>query len=152
MRRFFPIMVLLVVSIAIVPAYAQTITRINPPGLSTPRTYTHVVKAGDLLFIAGQVAVDEKGNVVGQTMAEQLERALSNLEIALRSQGASMGHVVKTTIYTTSVADFSAADAAAVRAKHMAGNFPASTLVQIQQLARPEFKVEIEAIAVAPHR
>lgn len=150
MRRFFPIMVVLVV--VSFPAYAQTITRINPPGLSTPRTYTHVVKAGDLLFIAGQVAVDEKGNVVGQTMAEQLERALSNLEIALRSQGASMGHVVKTTIYTTSVADFSAADAAAVRAKHMAGNFPASTLVQIQQLARPEFKVEIEAIAVAPHR
>lgn len=129
-------------------ANAQPIERINPTGLSTPRTYSHVVKVGNLLFIAGQVAVDEKGNVVGQTMAEQLERVLSNLEIALKSQGADMSHVVKTTTYTTSVAEFSAPDAAAVRAKHMRANFPASTLVQIQQLARPEFKVEIEAIAV----
>jgi enamine deaminase RidA (YjgF/YER057c/UK114 family) len=143
---------LALISLAPVHADAQSIARVNPPGLSTPRTYTHVVKAGNLLFIAGQVAVDEKGQVVGQTMAEQLERALSNLEIALRSQGASMGHVVKTTIYTTSVAEFSAPEAVAVRAKHIAGNFPASTLVQIQQLARPEFKVEIEAIAVAPPR
>jgi enamine deaminase RidA (YjgF/YER057c/UK114 family) len=132
------------------PVAAQTLERINPPGLSTPRTYTHVVKAGKLLFIAGQVAVDEKGNVVGATMAEQLERVLANLQIALKSQGADFGHVAKWTIFTTSVAEFSAPDAAAVRRKYVVDKFPASTLVQIQQLARPEFKVEIEAIAVLP--
>lgn len=134
------------------PATAQSVTRVNPPGLSTPRTYSHVVKAGQFIFIAGQVAIDEKGAVAGTTMPEQLERALTNLEIALRSQGADWSRVVKTTIYTTSVAEFSAPDAAAVRAKHLGENKPASTLVQIQQLANPAFKVEIEAIAVLPGR
>jgi enamine deaminase RidA (YjgF/YER057c/UK114 family) len=132
------------------PAAAQTLERINPPGLSTPRTYSHVVKAGKLLFIAGQVAADEKGNVVGQTMAEQLERVLANLETALKSQGADFSHVAKITIYTTSIAEFTAPEAVAVRAKYIAKQFPASTLVQIERLARPEFKVEIEATAVLP--
>ncbi len=129
---------------------AQTLERINPPGLSTPRAYTHVVRAGKLVFIAGQVAIDEAGKPVGATMAEQVDRALTNLEIALKSQGLDFSHVAKTTIYTTSVAEFSAPDAVAVRAKHMGQNRPASTLVQIQQLANPQFKVEIEAIAVVP--
>jgi enamine deaminase RidA (YjgF/YER057c/UK114 family) len=129
---------------------AQALQRVNPPGLSTPRTYSHIVKAGNLLFIAGQVATDEKGNVVGKTMSEQVDRVLSNLELALKSQGTDLSHVAKITIYTTSIAEFMAPDAAAVRTKHMSDNRPASTLVQIQQLARPEFKVEIEAIAVLP--
>ncbi len=144
---------LLVITCALavtVPAFPQTLQRSNPPGLSTPRTYSHVVKAGNLLFIAGQVGVDDRGVVVGPTMAEQLDRVLSNLEIALKSQGADLSHLAKITIYTTSVAEFSSPEAAAVRAKHMTGNWPASTLVQIQQLARPEYKVEIEAIAVLP--
>ena len=129
---------------------AQTLERINPQGLSTPRTYTHVVRAGKLLFIAGQVAIDETGKPVGATMAEQLDRALTNLGIALKSQGADFSHIAKTTIFTTSIAEFSAPEAAAVRAKHMGQNRPASTLVQIQQLANPMFKVEIEAIAILP--
>jgi enamine deaminase RidA (YjgF/YER057c/UK114 family) len=132
------------------PLGAQALERINPPGLAAPRTYTHVVKAGKLLFIAGQVAVDEKGNVTGTTMAEQLERALANLQLALKSQGADFSHVAKWTIYTTSIAEFTSQEAAAVRRKYASNKFPASTLVQIQQLARPEFKVEIEAIAVLP--
>lgn len=137
-------------AIAAAPLPAQTLDRVNPPGLSTPRTYSHIVKAGKLLFIAGQVAADEKGNVVGQTMAEQVERVLSNLEIALKSQGAEISHVAKITIYTTSIPEYLSPEAAAVREKHMGGKWPASTLVQIQRLARPEFKVEIEAVAVLP--
>lgn len=146
--RFGPMIPALTIFAA--PAATQTLDRINPAGLSTPRTYSHVVKAGKLLFLAGQVAVDEKGNVIGQTMAEQLERVLTKLEIALKSQGADFSHVAKITIYTTSIAEFSAPEAAAVRAKHIAKGFPASTLVQIERLARPEFKVEIEATAVLP--
>lgn len=151
MTRGYLVAILLPILLTLAsPLPGQTLERINPPGLSTPRTYSHVVKAGKLLFIAGQVAVDEQGNVVGRTMAEQLARALANLEIALKSQGADFGHIAKTTIFTTSVAEFSAPEAVAVRAKYMAGKPPASTLVQIQQLARPEFKVEIEAVAVLP--
>lgn len=147
--RFVPISLAALTMLA-ASAGAQTLERINPPGLSVPRTYSHIVKAGKLLFIAGQVAADEKGNVVGQTMAEQVERVLSNLETALKSQGADLGHVAKITIYTTSIPEYLAPEAAAVREKHMAGKWPASTLVQIQRLARPEFKVEIEAVAVLP--
>lgn len=131
-------------------AGAQTLQRINPPGLTTPRAYTHVVRAGNLLFIAGQVAIDEKGDVVGTTMAEQLDRVLTNLSIALKSQGADFSHVAKITTYTTSIPEYTAADAVAVRTNHMGENRPASTLVQIQRLANPQFKVEIEAIAVLP--
>ncbi len=131
-------------------AAAQTLERINPPGLSTPRAYTHVVKAGKLLFIAGQVSVDENGKPVGTTMAEQLDRALGNLAIALKSQGADFSHVAKTTYFTTSIAEFSSPDTVAVRTKHLGNNRPASTLVQIQQLANAQFKVEVEAIAVLP--
>ena len=131
-------------------AGAQALQHINPPGLATPRAYTHVVRAGNLLFIAGQVALDEKGDVVGSTMAEQVDRALTNLGLALKSQGADFSHLAKITIYTTSIPEYTAADAVAVRTKHMGENRPASTLVQIQRLANPRLKVEIEAIAVLP--
>ncbi len=143
---------ILTVAIFLAPSIAgsQALERINPAGLSEPRTYTHVVKAGKLLFIAGQVGVDEKGTLVDPGMVEQLSGALGNLQIALKSQGADFSHVAKITIYTTSITEFSAPEAATVRAKFFGDLRPASTLVQIQQLARPEFKVEIEAIAALP--
>jgi len=133
-----------------VPASAQKLERINPDGLSTPQTYTHIVKAGNLLFISGQVGAKADGTIAGTGMAEQLEQVLQNLQTALRSQGATLGHIAKITIFTTSIAEFRAPDAAAVRAKFFGDNKPASTLVQIAQLASPDYKVEIEAIAVLP--
>ena len=148
MTRGWLIAALLVAAPAL--ARAQALERINPAGLSTPRTYSHIVKAGKLLFIAGQVGVDEKGTLAGPGMVEQLTRVLGNLQTALKSQGADFSHVAKITIYTTSITEFSTPEAAAVRAKFFGDLRPASTLVQIQQLARPEFKVEIEAIAVLP--
>ena len=144
------VFVLALLAISAGTVTAQQLEFINPPGLSTPRAYTHVVRSGNLVFIAGQVAIDDTGKVVGTTMAEQLDRALINLETALKSQGADWSHVAKTTTFTTSVTEFSAPDAVAVRSKHLGPHKPASTLVQIQQLANPLFKVEIEAIAVVP--
>jgi enamine deaminase RidA (YjgF/YER057c/UK114 family) len=129
---------------------AQTVQRINPPGLSTPTTYSHIVRAGNTLYIAGQVGADAQGKVVGQGMTAQLEQVLENLQIALKSQGADFSHVTKITIYTTDVDAFRAPDAAAIRAKYFGANRPASTLVGISRLAAPEYKVEIEAIAVVP--
>ena len=79
-------------------------------------------------------------------MAEQLDRVLTNLGLALKSQGADFSHIAKiTTIYTASIAEFR--EAAKVR-EEFGANRPASALVQISQLANPAFKVEIEAIAV----
>lgn len=129
-------------------AAAQSIQRINPPGLSTPTTYSHIVKVGNTLYIAGQVGADASGKVVGAGMAQQLEQVLMNLQTALKSQGADFANVVRITIYTTDVDAFRAPDAAAIRAKYFGNNRPASTLVGVMRLASPEYKVEIEATAV----
>ncbi|MGE0866480.1 MAG: RidA family protein [Vicinamibacterales bacterium] len=141
---------LLSLLVAAGPAFAQKIERINPPGLSTPTTYSHIVKAGDILYIAGQVGADAQGKVVGSGMVAQLEQVLKNLQIALKSQGADFSHVTKITIYTTDVDAFRAADAAAVRATYFGAHRPASTLVGVTRLASPDYKVEIEATAHLP--
>ncbi|MGH9314564.1 MAG: RidA family protein [Vicinamibacterales bacterium] len=153
-RRTFSVIVAEVIVTAVIVvvaagAYAaQQLERINPSGLSSPQTYAHVVKAGKTLYIAGQVGAGPDGALAGPGMAEQLDRVLTNLGLALKSQGADFSHVAKITIFTTSIAEFR--EAAAVRAKHFGAHHPASTLVQISQLANPAFKVEIEAIAVLP--
>ena len=129
---------------------AQAIQRINPPGLSTPATYSHIVRAGKTLYIAGQVGANADGKVVGPGMAQQLEQVLKNLEIALKSQGADYSHITRITIYTTDVDAIRAPDAAAIRAKYFGAHRPASTLVGVARLASLEYKVEIEATAVLP--
>jgi enamine deaminase RidA (YjgF/YER057c/UK114 family) len=139
-----------VILAAAATAGAQQLQKINPEALGTPQTYTHVVKAGKLVFIAGQVGASADGKVVGPGMAEQLEQVLKNLAVALKSQGADFSHVAKITIFVTSIDEFRAPDARAVREKHFGPHKPASTLVQISQLANPSFKVEIEAVAVLP--
>jgi enamine deaminase RidA (YjgF/YER057c/UK114 family) len=140
-----------IVLIAGIAAIAgQRLERTNPPGLSTPAAYTHVVKAGKLIFIAGQIGVGADGKVVGPGMKEQAEQALKNLQTALASQGLDFSHVAKVTFYTTSVNEFRAQDVVEVRGRFFAQNKPASTLVQIVQLASPDYKIEVEAIAVAP--
>ncbi len=129
---------------------AQTLQKINPPGLSTPQTYTHVVRAGNLVFIAGQVGADAQGKVAGPSMLAQTEQVMQNLRSALASQNLDFSHVAKITIFTTSIDEFRAEAVAAVRAKYFGSARPASTLVQIARLASPELKVEIEATAVVP--
>ncbi len=143
---------LLMVLLTALPAAAQKLEKINPPGLTKPAagTYTHVVKAGKLLFIAGQTGVNAEGKLVGPAMKEQVEQVFANLAAALKSQGADFSHVTKTTTYVTSISEFRSPEVAAVRAKYAGSNPPANTLVQIQQLADPAYKVEIEAIAVLP--
>lgn len=144
------VVTLVAVLFAAAPVTAQRIERINPAGLSTPATYSHIVKVGDILYIAGQVGADAQGKVVGPGMVEQVEQVLKNLQIALKSQGADFSHVVKINVYTTDVDAFRAPEAAAVRAKYFGANRPASTLVGVTRLASPEYKVEIEATAHLP--
>lgn len=145
---------LLVVNIVIlagvVAIAGQRLERIDPSGLSTPQTYAHIVKAGKLLFIAGQVGAGADGTIAGPGMKEQTEQVMKNLRTALASQGLDFSHIAKITIFTTSIREFRAPDVVEVRARYFGQNRPASTLVQIAQLANPDYKIEIEAIAVAP--
>lgn len=140
----------LIAGIMIGAAAAQGLQKINPPGLSAPQTYTHVVRAGTIAFIAGQVGADAQGQLAGPGMREQTEQVMKNLQTALASQKIGFSHVAKITIFTTSIEEFRAPDVAAVRAKYFGEARPASTLVQVSRLASPEFKIEIEAIAVVP--
>ncbi len=141
----------LVVVLCAATTSAQQIERKNPEGMTQPTGYNHLVKAGNLMFIAGQVAVDGEGNVVGEgDMVAQVRQVLENMKTVLASEGADFSNVVKINIFTTDIDRFRAASD--VRREYFRENPPASTLVQIERLARPGFLVEIEAIAIAPEQ
>jgi len=130
-----------------VSAGAQEILRINPEGMSQPTTYTHVVRHDNLLFLSGQVSADADGNVIGDgDMNIQVRQVLENMKKVLASQGADFSNVVKVTIYTTDIDAFM--QTGDIRREYWTGGAPASTLVQIERLARPVFLVEIEATAI----
>lgn len=123
----------------------------NPSTLSTPTGYTHVVETqgGRTVYISGQIALDKAGNVVGAgDMKAQAKQVFENLKAALAASGATFDHVVKTNTYMTDLADIQALRE--IRAGYYGKNAPASTLVKVAGLARPEFLIEIEAIAVVP--
>jgi 2-iminobutanoate/2-iminopropanoate deaminase len=149
MRTLIPLALGVVIGAGTIVA-AQSLQRVNPPGLSTPTTYSHVVRAGATVYIAGQVGADAQGKVVGPGMKEQVEQVLRNLQTALASQKLDYSHVAKINIYVTSIDEFRAPDVAAIRSKYFGSHRPASTLVQVVRLADPAYTVEIEAIAVAP--
>lgn len=127
---------------------------INPPGAGPAQgLYSHVgkVTGGSLLFIAGQLAVDGKGNVVGKHDFEaQTRQVLENLGAVLEGMGARYDNVVKFTTYLTHSQDIELF--MKVRAemfpKLFAGpQYPPNTLLVIDRLVKEDFLVEIEAIA-----
>jgi len=128
------------------------IKRTNPPTLSTPTGYTHVVEVSGparTVYISGQIALDRGGNVVGAgDMKAQAEQVFKNLEAALTAGGAKFADVVKMNTYTTDISQIQAIRE--VRGKYFGQVAPASTLVQVVHLARPELLLEIEVVAVVP--
>jgi len=131
-------------------AQAQKLERINPDGLTKSPGYSQVVKAGKLVFIAGQTGVTADGKIVGPGMKEQYEQVLANLATALKSQGLDMSHVAMTTTFVTNIEEFRTPEVQALRPKHFGSSPPTSTLVQVVRLANPAYKVEVDAIAVMP--
>jgi reactive intermediate/imine deaminase len=127
----------------------QRVQYLNPPTLSKPTGYSHVVQvhSGRTIYIAGQVAFDQAGNVVGKgDFAAQTTQVFENLKLALAAAGATFEDVVKVNTYVTDMSQ--AQTLRDIRAKYYGRNAPASTLVQIEKLAREELMIEIEAIAV----
>ena len=122
---------------------------LNPSTLSTPTGYTHVVQVhrGRTVYIAGQVAFDKSGNLIGKgDFAAQTTQVFENLKLALAAAGATFDNLVKVTTFVTDLSQIQVLRE--IRAKYYGKNAPASTLVQITQLANPAFMIEIEAIAV----
>jgi enamine deaminase RidA (YjgF/YER057c/UK114 family) len=130
----------------------MTPERINPATLRPPAEYyAHVTKAGNMVFVAGQAAVDKDGKMVGVgDITAQAEEVFRQLEECVRSAGTDLSHVVKLNTYLTRPEDNR--PVAAVRSKYLrdAGLLPASTMVIVARLARPEMLIEIECIAVMP--
>jgi reactive intermediate/imine deaminase len=129
--------------------YAQgaRLRHVNPPALSTPTGYTHVVapQRGRLVFIAGQVSADRSGSVVGKgDFKAQARQVFENLKTAVEAAGGTMADIAKINVYVTDLSQISALRE--VRQQYFTGNPPASTLVQVVSLARPEYLLEIEAI------
>jgi 2-iminobutanoate/2-iminopropanoate deaminase len=134
---------------------AVKVERFQPAGMDIriqdgKAAYSHVVTVtgpGKLIFIAGQLARDAGGNIVGPgDMRAQLEQTFKNLDLCLKAAGATWADVVKTNTYVTDYEAFS--KHREVRMRHFGVATPTSTTIQISRLAQPEAMVEIEMIAV----
>ena len=132
----------------------MTTNFISPATLSKPTGYSHVaiVAAGKQVHVAGQVALDASGQVVGNgDLGAQAEQVYANLAAALAAAGASFKDVFKLVTYVVNLTPEKAAAIRVVRAKHLgAGPYPASTMVGVTGLVNPDLLVEIEVIATAP--
>ena len=138
---------------AIGPAQGQDIRKINPPSVPKPvAAYSHVaeVPAGTrMLFLAGQVGNRADGSLP-ESVEDQAVQALENIRLILAAEGAGPQDIVKLTFYVAAK-PASLAKLNAKRAAMFAGTAPPpSTWVQVAGLARPEYLIEIEAVAAVP--
>lgn len=103
-----------------------------------------------IVYCAGQASVDESGQALHEgDMAAQIGQSLDNVETVLSQAGLGLANVVRFTYFTTDIEQFFAAMGTLVGRLDGAGVRPATTLVEVQRLARPQLLVEIEATAVA---
>lgn len=128
----------------------MSIQHINPTTLAKPTGYSHVIKDGNMVYIAGQVARDRNGKTVGVGDAKaQAEQVFKNLEAALASVGGNLSNIVKANVFMTHREDIPAYRE--TRAKYLSNDKPpVSTLILCSGLADPDFRIEIEATAILP--
>jgi enamine deaminase RidA (YjgF/YER057c/UK114 family) len=124
---------------------------IHPDGLPVPPAYSQVIVAtgSRMVFVAGQVAVDADGNVVGHgDIAAQARQAFANVGRALAAAGARPDDVTKITIYVVHHRPEYRPLISEARVALFGDHKPTSTLVGVEALALPDFLIEVEAIAV----
>jgi enamine deaminase RidA (YjgF/YER057c/UK114 family) len=120
----------------------------NPPNTHKTVGYAHAARMGDLLFLSGQVAQNEQGEIVGVGDPEaQVEQIYRNMRAVLEASGSSLARIGKMTILTTSRDYMPAIRAVRDRVFADVGHVPASTLAIISSLAHPDYLVEIEVVA-----
>ncbi|MGB7761325.1 MAG: RidA family protein [Bryobacteraceae bacterium] len=124
----------------------QVVTTPDAPKAIGP--YSQAIKAGGLVFTAGQIPLDPStGQIVGVDAAAQADRVLKNLQAVLQAAGTDLEHVVKTTIFLKNISDFATVNE--VYGRYFKNSPPARSTVQVANLPR-EALVEIEAIATLP--
>lgn len=131
-------------------------TPIDPPSLASPGGWfsqaARVDRTGaGLIFVSGQMALDEHGDLVGGgDLRAQTEQVFANLATILADQGGTFEDVVNIRTFLTDMSRVS--DYGAVRARYLVGNPPTSTTVQVGRLVHPEALVEIDVVAVIGSR
>ena len=129
---------------------------INPSFLSSPRGYSHTVEIdlgnSKMILISGQVALDNKGNLVGKDdFKKQSEQVFLNIKGIVENAGGTMDNVVKTGIFLVDISQVSTFRE--VRNKFVnIKSPPTSTLVQVSKLFRDDLLIEIEATAIIPKK
>jgi enamine deaminase RidA (YjgF/YER057c/UK114 family) len=135
----------------------SAVTYLNPPSAPPVQgMYSHVARVapGELAFIAGQVAIDAAGNPVGVgDVGRQAEQVFANLGLILRELGVGFEAVVQFTTYLTradGIAAFMTARGELFPKLFAGGKYPPNTLLVVERLVKPEFLLEVEAIARLP--
>src|SRR5256885_16169403 len=133
MRAVTILVFLLVPVLAFAQARAPQVKRTNPPDLTKPTGYTHIVEVtgpNRTIYVSGQIAYDKDGKVVGAgDMKAQAEQVFKNLQVALAAAGAKFSDVVKMNSYITDMSKVQAVRD--VRARYFTETTPASTFVQV---------------------
>ncbi len=128
------------------------IERINPAELGRPSGFSHAVSVtpGRLVFLAGQTALDARGQIVGSGVVEQFDRALGNLLTALRAAGGEPADLVSVTVYLVDLGDYRAhAREVGEVWRRLAGrDYPAMAAVGVRRLWDAEALVEVQGMAV----
>ena len=126
---------------------------VNPAGLAPPRGFSHAVAAaqGRLVFVAGQTGHDAD-EAIAEDFVEQFDRALSNVNLALREAGGSPQHLVQLMIYVTDLEAYRArrSEIGTAYRRHLGRHFPAMALLGVSELVDPRAKVELVGVAVVP--
>jgi enamine deaminase RidA (YjgF/YER057c/UK114 family) len=124
-------------------------TKVTIPNVAeaAPGLWSNCIRAGDLLFIAGQVARPLEGGrtLVGSNEYEQTKQIFSRIKCICEAAGGSLDDIVKMTIFMVNIKNNT--EVWRARREFFSGDFPASTLVEVRSLAGPETLVEIETVA-----
>ena len=115
---------------------------LGPP----PEPYEYAIRSGNTLYLAGQVALDENGIIVGTTTKEQARKTWDNIGIVLAAAGASIEDVVKVTYFLSDIRELE--EEMEIRKEVFSGRpFPVVTAIQAAALGMPGLKLEIDVVA-----
>jgi 2-iminobutanoate/2-iminopropanoate deaminase len=111
------------------------------------RPYSPAVRAGDWLYLSGQVPIDAEGKTVGPSdPAAQWRQCLDNIKELLESVGAVMGNITLLQLFVTDM-DEVYLKHGEIRREYFQAPFPASTVTETRRLAQPDWMIEIQAVA-----
>jgi enamine deaminase RidA (YjgF/YER057c/UK114 family) len=120
--------------------------KLFPDGTEVVPFYVRAITSGPFVFVSGTTSLDSKGRVQGKDAAEQTTITMRKIEAALKSAGARLADLTRTTIYVTDIRDMEAVSKALGKA--LKGSVVTSTLVAVSALAVPGLLVEIEASGI----